>query len=499
MKRYKRLLIMAAVLVVACIATLALTRYEEKQEQIRTSDEIILQIPTDTVQSVSWEYSGGGSLAFHKTDEGWKYQDDEAFPVSEEKVMAILEHFEEYGVTFVISDVTDYAQYGLDDPEAVLHLATEERSYDIKMGAFSKMDEQRYIDIGDGNVYLVGEDPIDYVSASLSDMILHDDTPGFETVVDITFSGSENYTIVRTDESTDTYNPEDDIYFVERNGKTVPLDTGKVRQYLNTVTSLDLLDYVTYNATEEELQTYGLDDPMLSVTVNFTYTETDEDGEETTVSDTCIFHISENPEERSEADKQIAEGNNAGSVTKYVRIGNSQIVYTMDDTDFAILKAAAYDDLRHGEVFWADFDTVTRIDIALEGNEHTLVSELNEDEERVWYYGEDALTPSTEETTDDSEENQAEEEADTLDISGIEAALLNLTADSFTDELPTEVEEIGLTLYLDNENFPTVEVRLYRYDGSLCLAVVDGDPVSLVTRSSVMELVEAVQAIVLNG
>ena len=500
MKRYKRLLILAVVLVAACVATFALTQYEEKQEQIRTSDEIILQIPTDTVQSVSWEYSGGGSLAFHKTDDGWKYQDDGAFPVSEEKVLDILEHFEEYGVTFVITDVTDYAQYGLDDPEAVLHLATEERSYDIKMGAFSKMDEQRYIDIGDGNVYLVGEDPIDYVSASLSDMILHDDTPGFEKVVDITFAGNESYTIVRTDESTDTYNPEDDIYFVERNGKTVPLDTGKVRQYLNTVTSLDLLDYVTYNATEEELQTYGLDDPMLSVTVNYTYTETDEDGEETTVSDTCIFHISENPEERAACNAAIAAGNASTSVTKYVRIGNSQIVYTMDDTDFAILKAAAYDDLRHGEVFWADFDTVTRIDIALEGNEHTLVSELNEDEERVWYYGEDALTPAaTEEATEASEETQTEIEPESLDVSGIEAALLNLTADSFTDELPTEVEEIGLTLYLDNENFPTVEVRLYRYDGSLCLAVVDGDPVSLVTRSSVMELVEAVQAIVLNG
>ena len=496
MKRYKRLLILAVVLVAACVATFALTQYEEKQEQIRTSDEIILRIPTDTVQSLSWEYSGGGSLAFNKTDDGWKYQDDEAFPVSEEKVLDILEHFEEYGVTFVITDVTDYAQYGLDDPEAVLHLATEERSYDIKMGAFSKMDEQRYIDIGDGNVYLVKEDPIEYIDSSLSSMILHDDTPGFEKVVDITFAGNESYTIVRTDESTDTYNPEDDIYFVERNGKTVPLDTGKVRQYLNTVTSLDLLDYVTYNATEEELQTYGLDDPMLSVTVNYTYTGEDE----TEISDTCIFHISENPEERSEADKQIAEGNNAGAVTKYVRIGNSQIVYTMDDTDFAILKAAAYDDLRHGEVFWADFDTVTRVDIALEGNEHTLVSELNEDEERIWYYGEDALTPAaTEEATEASEETQTEIEPESLDVSGIEAALLNLTADSFTDELPAEAEEIGLTLHLDNENFPTVEVRLYRYDGSLCLAVVDGDPVSLVTRSSVMELVEAVQAIVLNG
>ena len=501
MKRYKRLLILAVVLVAACVATFALTQYEEKQEQIRTSDEIILQIPTDTVQSVSWEYSGGGSLAFHKTDDGWKYQDDGAFPVSEEKVLDILEHFEEYGVTFVITDVTDYAQYGLDDPEAVLHLATEERSYDIKMGAFSKMDERRYIDIGDGNVYLVSEDPMDYVDSSLSSMILHDDTPGFETVVDITFAGSESYTITRIDESAYTYNPEDDIYFVERSGETVPLDTASVRQYLNTVTSLDLLDYVTYNATEEELKEYGLDEPVLSVTVNYTYTETDEDGEETTVSDICVFHISENPEERAEADKQIAEGNNAGSVTKYVRIGDSQIVYTVDDVDYAILAAASYNDLRHNDVFWADFETVTQIDIALEGNEHTLVSELNEDEERVWYYqDEETATAATEEASESTDETVAEEDdREELDLSAFETALLALTADSFTDELPSEVEEIGLTLQLDNENFPTVEVRLYRYDGSLCLAVVDGDPVSLVSRSSVMDLVEAVQAIVLNS
>ena len=55
-----------------------------------------------------------------------------------------------------------------------------------------------------------------------------------------------------------------------------------------------------------------------------------------------------------------------------------------------------------------------------------------------------------------------------------------------------------MTVYLDNENFPQVKIQLYRYDGSSCLAVVDGETVSLVSRSSVMELVEAVQAIVLN-
>ena len=54
------------------------------------------------------------------------------------------------------------------------------------------------------------------------------------------------------------------------------------------------------------------------------------------------------------------------------------------------------------------------------------------------------------------------------------------------------------TLHLDNETFPTVEIVLYRYNGTECLAVVDGESVSLVPRSSVMELVEAVQTIVLS-
>ena len=473
MKRSKRILVLVAILVVVCVATLALTRYEEKQEQIQNSDAVILEIPSDTVQSLSWEYSGGGDLVFNKTEDGWKYQEDAAFPVSEEKVMDILAHFESYGVTFIIDNVEDYSQYGLDEPECTLHLTTAENSYDIKMGAFSTMDEQRYIDIGDGNVYLVGEDPMDYVDSSLSTMIQHDDTPGFETVVDITFTGQDSYTVVRTDDSTDTYNSED-IYFTQQDGRTVPLDTASVRQYLNTVTALGLLDYVTYNVTEEELQTYGLDDPELSVTVNYTYTDENEQIQ----SDTCVLHISQNPEEKAAADEATAAGETAEPVTKYVRIGDSQIVYTLDDADYTTLAAASYDDLRHKEVFWADFETVTQIDVTLEDAQHTITAtedDSSEDAERKWYYGETEL-----------------------DISALQGALEALSADSFTDALPTEVEEISLTLHLNHENIPTVQLQLYRYDGSFCLAVVDGVPVSMVPRSDVMDLVEAVQAIVLN-
>lgn len=472
MKRSKKMIALVAVLAAACIATFALTQYEEKQEEIKNSDAIILEIPVDTVEALSWTYTEDG-LGFHKGESGWIYDDDDAFPVSEDKINDILSHFEAFGASFIIENVEDYSQYGLDDPECTIHLSTAEQSYDIKLGDFSKMDEQRYVDIGDGNVYLVSSDPMDYLKTALSGMIEHDDTPGFENVVDITFSGSENYTIVMQADSPNTYNVED-IYFAQTGGAELPLDTGDVTRYLNTITGLDLLNYVTYNATEEELALFGLDEPELTVTVDYTYT--DEDDNE--VSDTCVVHIGRNVEELEAYETAKEAGEDLPDVSKYVRIGDSPIVYKLDNADYITLSGASYDDLRHREVIWADFDTVTQIDITLEGETHTITSTLDEedkDAERVWYYGEEEL-----------------------DISGLQSALEDLAADSFTDQVPSGKVEISLTVYLDNANNPQVNIQLYRYDGSLCLAVVDGETVSLVGRSDVMKLVEAVQAIVLG-
>lgn len=41
------------------------------------------------------------------------------------------------------------------------------------------MDSQRYVSIGDGNVYLAVNDPMDYFDVTLSDMILNDETALF--------------------------------------------------------------------------------------------------------------------------------------------------------------------------------------------------------------------------------------------------------------------------------------------------------------------------------
>lgn len=141
--------------------------------------------------------------------------------------------------------------------------------------------------------------------------------------------------------------------------------------------------------------------------------------------------------------------------------------------------AASYDSLRHREVLTADFADIYQIDITLEDTSYTITSQESDEEEadngRIYYYQEQEL-----------------------DISELQSAIEALEADSFTDEQPAEREEISFTVYLNNENYPQVQVQLYRYDGTYCLAVVDGEPVSLVERSYVVDLIEAVNAIVLN-
>ncbi len=68
-----------------------------------------------------------------------------------------------------------------------------------------------------------------------------------------------------------------------------------------------------------------------------------------------------------------------------------------------------------------------------------------------------------------------------------------------TEEEPGQKEEIRLTLHLDNEVSPQVTIVLYRYDGSSCLAEADGKTASLIPRSQAVDLIEAVNTIVLGN
>lgn len=490
MSRSKKIYVLLGVLLVVCLATFGVSRFKEHKEQIKNSDEVILEIASDSVTSLSWKYEEE-ALAFHK-EENWLYDADDAFPVDEDKIAGLLEQFEQFGVAFIIEDVEDFGQYGLDKPVCTISLETEDQDYEIQLGDYSTMDSQRYVSIGDGNVYLVKHDPFEDFEITIRDMIKHDEVPDLLDVDEIRFAGAENYSVTYEEESDNTYNAED-VYFTEQDGVVRPLSTANVSNYLQTVSYLDLTNYVSYHASEEELATYGLDDPELTVTVQYTVKDAGEEEKES--SDSFILHVSRDQETKEadakdvvdeETDENAEEGGDENSdlevdedvdeaeTPAYVRVGESQIIYQISDSEYKTLMDVSYNTLRHQEILPADFNDVTQFDITLEGADYTITSEL-EDEQTLWYY--------------------QEEEVSTADI---KSALMLLKADTFTDEQPSQKEEISLTVHLSNENFKTVRIELYRYDGSHCLAVVDGTPMALVERSYVVDLVEAVNGIVLD-
>lgn len=486
MKRYKRILILLAVLVVCCAVTFGVSRYQEEQEKIASTDEVVLTIDPETVTTLSWDYDEV-SFAFHRED-GWLFDDDEAFPVDADTMEELLSTFEDFGVAFVIEDVEDYDQYGLEEPTCTIHIDTEDASYEILLGAFSTMDQQRYVSIGDGKVYLAASDPMEVYEKELSDLIDNDEVPAFDLAEQLTFSGAADYEISYQEENDVSYSDED-VYTTTVGGKTIPLDSNLVDSYLYTVQGLDLTNYVNYKATETDLETYGLAEPELQFAMD--YVTLDENGDEQDGS--FLLSVSRDPAEKAaeeaeaEAEAEAAEETDAAETdaeeetfTAYARVGESPIVYQITEAEYNDLMACTADDLRHQEIFPCDFDQVTALEITLEGETYAITSEVTEDEEteeevRTYYFQEESLEVET-----------------------LSEALTALTADSFTEESADGQEEIRLTLTLSNDHYPTVELAFYRYDGASCLAEVDGAPLALVPRSQVMALVEAVQAFVLN-
>ena len=471
MRKATKLYALLGVLLVVCITAFAVSRYEEKKEQIKNSGEVILEIPTDSVTALSWT-NESGTFSFTK-DETWVYDDDNAFPVDEEKINDLLEQFTSFAAAFAIDDVEDYAQYGLDEPICTIRITAGEESYTVELGDFSKMDEQRYVSIGDGKAYLVSHDPLDEFDAVLRDMILDDTIPEFDTAEQIEFSGSENYTIIRDEDGKSIC--ADDIYFTDGQ----PLDTDNVDTVLSAIQSLSLTNYVSYNVTDEELTTFGLDAPELTVKMEYS---TRDDGGNVEDSGTLLLRISRNPEEVAAYEEAVEKDeDDLPDVTCYVRVGQSQIVYEISQSVYDQLTAVSYDTLRHQKLFTADFDTVTSIDVALSGENYTFTYNPPEDKD------------------DEEAEGTWTYNGEEFDVYDLKTALRAISASSFTDETPTGQEEISLTVHLDNENFPTFTLTLYRLDGTNCIAMVDGKAVALVSRSQTVDLIEAVNELTLGS
>ena len=461
MKKNKKLYILLSILAGMCIVTFIATNIEKKSEEIKNSGENILEIDTDTVKGLSWNITDEKrSLAFHK-DENWAYDKDTDFPVDNEKIEDALSIFESFAADFIIENVDNFEQYGLEDPQAYISIETDDDTYKINIGDYSKMDSERYVSIGDGNVYLMKEDPMDKFNKELKDFIKDDEIPDFEGVSAMKFEGEVNSNIVLKEQGTNPYNKED-VYFETYNDKFIPMDTDSIDKYLNKIKNLDLDKYVTYNATDEELDKYGINSPELSVTVK--YNEMDENQKSTPKE--FYLTLGNNLDE-------LGKDPDEEDILGYIKINDSKIIYEIPGYDYNALIEDAGDELRHKNIIPADIKDISSIDVLMDNNKYHIVNNGKGEDVKFSYN---------------------DKEIDSFDF---EESLSLLNATSFTEDKPVGEKELSLIVSVDSNESPQITIDIYRYDGESCLVTVDSNSLAYINRDNVIDLKEAVNGFVL--
>ncbi|MCC8162001.1 MAG: DUF4340 domain-containing protein [Lachnospiraceae bacterium] len=514
MRRRRNLIILSVVFFALCGAALLAQSITEHVDSVNTTDEIILTLEQDELTSVSWEYEED-SLEFEKTDDIWYNTGDEDFPVNQDTLAEFLEHFEEVHACFIIEDVEDYSQYGLEEPQCTITLTTEDGDTVVSLGSYSTIDEQRYISIGDDTVYLIEDDLLEYVTTDRDEYMQHDDIPEIEALVELTVAGDATLDAVYDKEGVYSYTQNYNYYNVE-NGNYSVLDDDRVEDYLSALTTLSLTDYVTYTASSEDLSEYGLDDPDYTITLTAEMAVMDEeDEEETTEEDTSAAEEAEEDDAIETETKEyvlyigtvVTDEENEDGVTEvitlaYARVGDSEIIYQLTDEDYETLSANSYDSLRPRAVLSPDWESVTGVSFTM--NDATYeVSTMTRGE---W----NELQEAAAEDSGEGEDTEAEDEdidedeiiyllsEQEIDFDTVMNAANALEIDSFTSEESSSTQELSMTVYLDSENYPSVTITIYQYDGESFLVYLDGEQVGLMERSLMVDLREAVTSIVLG-
>ena len=429
----------------ALCAVIAIVSGVEKHiDKISTVSEDIVNIDADALTQISWT-ADSKTLTFVKGDDGWTQSRDDAFPVDQEKISNLLEHFAPLTASFVIEGVEDFGQYGLDDPTATATLTTSDGDTTLQFGTYSTMDSKRYVTLGDGTVYLIDDDVTEALSTDHDDFMQTDAVPDYDTIDSIVATGETAFTADYLPDATHTYTDDYDYYAVDGDSYTALADS-KIKSFITKLKNLDYTDYLTYRASTADLSVYGMDAPTETFTV--TYTKDKEQGS---------FALA------------FAKGKNDGNY--YFRMGDSEIICKMDEDDYNDITATTADTLRPDEALSLDWDSVTSVEFTLDDTTYT-------------------ITHKGDKYTLDGAE---------VDFDDIQSAVDGLDINTYNTETSNKKQEIAVTVHLDNKDYPTLTLCAYQYDGENCLVALNNTTLGFAKRSLVVDLQEAVNAVVLGG
>ena len=482
MKRKTVTLVSSVVLLaILCGAYYGIQKYsaqQEKKEQEENESETVVLLSEDSSDITKLKFIiEKTEVVFEKENDTWSKEDESEFPVDQDILSDAASSISSVTSDIVIEDVEDLSQYGLDDPSNTITITTEDGQESVlKIGSENETVNQYYVEMEEekNKIYLVDSTVIDPFMKTLYEYAKAETFPDItsDSIDKIEVTENESYYQVEKDSDTG-------FWYVSDGGESEKADSAKANSLTSAVSTLEYSSFVDYHCTN--YADYGLENPYGTIVVDYQEeVESEEDSSsDESISETEAEDDSENDETTETIQKQLIlyVGDTAENDTRYVRINDSEEIYTIAQENLDTLFGKGVSDLWDMTVNYLSVNELDSLDIGIGSEQHQVsvsreTSENEDGEEETLSYSLDG------------------EEIDSNLFTTFYNKLINMSGQRrLTEEyLPEEDAELEVTFTDVNGNQTYVE--FYLYDTNFYAAVV-GEKVYLLNKMDVKDLIES--------
>lgn len=335
------LIIVAFVLLICGYLVLMKSTATDDTEEETEDSFVVTTVEESDIQKIIYTIDDT-EIELDLKGEEWVTPTDETCPVNEYTVDAMLSVLKEVKATRKIKkkDI-DVESFGLEVPEKVIHFTLKDGTeMTYTLGALNSVVDKYYFQMsGDENVYMIDTTMYNTFDYDLLELAEVEEYPsiGNQDIADflVTMDGKTLYFVDAKDaahKKNDSEIPKCVWKYGEDKDNLKKVDSTYAEELIQAIIGLTNAECVTYNKTEKDVKKCGLDQPSMTLVVNYTKmqtSETEETEDSTEVADAEII---------DESYTVYVGGVDEESGEYYVNMEGSDAIYTMNVANIDTIK-----------------------------------------------------------------------------------------------------------------------------------------------------------------